>query len=332
MLMEDAIAMSRAHLIIALALVAVGCGNKEPAPVTGAPDTGSEVSDTAEIPEAGAPKALRIYLAGESIERRNRFVAPPFETTGALATRGGGDLRNDNEEYGWMVPLASRLSLRDPRLTVTWVGTEDWSDADDGAYSGTWPSTTPGKSSAISGTTIDAWLEQRRGELTAKTFCYDVAIAARGGNDFGLDDDAALKASLKDLVGLLAAGSSCQANPLVYVTGHMPDDQRGGSGSPDDATYVGQQKQRFVARFRDAVTELSAAKPTLRLRFVDLYTPFLDNKPTTAFPSEVWSKGGVPDYVKIGRVGDLMHIRRLASIYVGELFADAMNLSEVRTP
>jgi hypothetical protein len=35
-------------------------------------------------------KALRVYVAGESIEQYNRYVAPPFTATGALNDRGGG--------------------------------------------------------------------------------------------------------------------------------------------------------------------------------------------------------------------------------------------------
>lgn len=319
-------AMAAAALLVAM----TSCSSGGPEPAATSPDAAIDsavgTKDGAVV-DAGSPRTLRVYVAGESIERRNHYVEPPFVASGALNERGGGALRNDNDEYGWMPPLADRLAKRDPGLTIEWVGAEAWLDADDAPYSGTYPSTTPASSSAISGTTIDAWLEQRRAELTAKTFCYDVAIAARGGNDFGLDDDA-VKASLEDLIATLAAGSSCNANPLIYVTGHMPDDQRGG-GPPADAAYVADQKQRFVVRFRDVVSALATKRPALRVRFVDLYTPFLDNKPTTAFPAEVWSKGGVPDYVKIGRIDDTWHIRRLASIYCGELFADAMDLAEL---
>ncbi len=307
-----------------LAVVIAGCSKNDAGPGVAAQDAGS--SDVAI--EAGTPRTLRVYVAGESIERRNRYVEPPFLASGALNERGGGDLRNDNDEYGWMPPLADRLAKREPGLSITWVGSEAWLDADDAPYTGSYPSTTPASSSAISGTTIDAWLEQRRGELTAKTFCYDVAIAARGGNDYGLED-APVKASLKELISLLASGSSCRADPIIYVTAHMPDDQRGG-GPPADAAYVAEQTQRFVVRFRDAVRELATEKPAIRVRFVDLYTPFTESKRTTAFPAEVWSKSGVPDYVKIGRIDDTLHIRRLASIYCGELFADALDLAELR--
>jgi hypothetical protein len=303
-------------LLVAL----IGCSSKEPS--TSAPtDTGVVVADT-------GPRTVRIYMAGESIERRNHYVEAPLRADGALNDRGGGELRNDQDEYGWLVPLADRLKLRVPSLTVSWVGTEAWVDADDAPYSGTYPSTTPSPSSSISGTTIDQWLDARRSELTGKTHCYDLAIASRGGNDYVIEDDAAIKTSLKELLRLLANGSSCNSNPPIYVTAHMPDDQRTTPGEPTDAAYVAQQKQRYITRFRDAVNELKTERPTLRLRFVDLFTPFVDNKKTTAFPAEVWSTGGVPDYAKINR-SDLIHIRRLSSIYIGELFADAIDLADL---
>lgn len=277
-------------------------------------------------------QTIRIYVAGESIERRNHFVEPPFLGDGRLNDRGGGELRNDNEEYGWMVPLADRLRLRDAAVTVEWIGTETWLDGDDFPYTGTYPSTTPGATSAISGTSIDSWLEQRRGELEARTHCYDVAFASRGGNDFGLDNDDEFKRQLKELIVLLANGSNCVASPMIYVTGHLPDDQRGGSGDPTDPEYVALQLQRFVNRTREAVEELQAEQPELRLRFIDMYTPFLENTPSTAFPDEVWSSGGIPDYAKIGREGDLMHPRRLASIFAGEIAADRMDIPGVASP
>ena len=44
-------------------------------------------------PAAPAAGTIRVYMAGESIERRNRWVAPPFTASGALNDRGGGALR-----------------------------------------------------------------------------------------------------------------------------------------------------------------------------------------------------------------------------------------------
>jgi hypothetical protein len=130
------------------------------------------------------------------------------------------------------------------------------------------------------------------------------------------------------MIRLLAAGSSCQASPIIYVTAHMPDDQVGGGSS--GLSYVALQMSRYIARTSAAVNELKQSDPSIRVRFVDLYTPFLQNRGTTAFPNEVWSTGGVPDWVKIGRTVDLMHIRRLASIYCGEIIADSFDLTELR--
>lgn len=283
----------------------------------------------AEAPGArsAAVKALRVYVSGESIEQYNRYVAPPFTATGALNDRGGGLLRNDNEEYGWMVPLRDRLALRAPDLTIRFVGSGTWTDGGDYPYSGTYPTSEAEATSAIAGTSIPSWLDQRRDELDGKAFCYDVAFASRGGNDFGNDDDASYREDLKGLIRLLAHGSSCQASPLVVVTGHMPDDQTGGYA---DAAYVALQRHRFSERARQAVDEIVAAEPTLKVRFVDQYTPFLENRPTTAFPAEVWTTNGMPDFAKIVREGDSFHPRRLASIYAGEVAADGLDLAELR--
>jgi hypothetical protein len=94
------------------------------------------------LPAFPAPPtlAIRVYVAGESIERRNRWVAAPFTAAGALNDRGSGALRNDNEEYGWMVPMRDRLLLRAPDLPIEFVGSDVWADADnatsDGSYVG----------------------------------------------------------------------------------------------------------------------------------------------------------------------------------------------------
>ncbi len=294
-----------------------------PASAAAASETATGPARAAE-PRGSAPgpaRAVRVYVAGESIERRVRWIEAPLLGDGRLNDRG--ERRNDDDEYGWVVPFAERLQLRAPGLTVTWAGTDRWLGHDDEAYDGTFPAGGPGATSAISGTSIEGWLEQRRGELEAKKHCYDLAIAARGGNDFENDDDS-VGSQLRDLVRLLAHGSSCRAAPLVVVTAHMPDDQRFGKG-PDDGTYVAQQRHRFVDRFRAAAEDLG--REGLAVRFVDLYTPFVRNQPTTAFPGETWSNGGIPDYAKIGREGDRMHPRRLASIYAGELVADGIDLA-----
>lgn len=292
---------------------------------------GGATSGAGVNPTDPSARPIRVYVAGESIERRNRWVEPPFAVGGALNERGGGALRNDEEEYGWAVPFADRLALRARDVRVVFVGTDTWLDGDDTPYDGTYPSTTPGATSAVSGTSIQDWLDRRRAELEQKTHCYDVAFASRGGNDFGNDNDADYKAWLQALIRLLAAGSSCRTDPLVYVTAHMPDDGRDPSEPTGDDTLMRLQVQRFVNRTQAAVTDLLSSAPTLRVRFVDLYTPFTVNRRTTAFPAEVWSTAGVPDYIKITRTGDRMHPRRLSSIYVGELAADALDLTELRT-
>lgn len=310
-------------MVACFAIGACGCVVTGTEATTAATTGDSSTASGDPIPTMGT---VRVYVAGESIERRNRFVESPFVAGGALRDRG--DLTNDNDEYGWSIPLADRLKLRFPGLGVDFVGADTWLDADDSPFDGTYPSTTPGRTSAISGTDIPSWLEQRRAELEGKAHCYDVAFASRGGNDFGNDDDASYEAQLADLVVLLASGSSCRTDPAVYVTAHVPDDQRGGAG-PSDAEYVAAQRHKFVDRARAAVEQVHAAHPEIRAHFVDMFTPFTENRPTTAFPTPAWSTGGVPDYAKITREGDSLHIRRLASIYIGELAADAMDLAEL---
>lgn len=83
------------------------------------------------LDRAVAVRALRVYGAGESIEQYYRYVAPPFTASGALNDRGGGELRNDSEEYGWMEPLRDRLTLRAPDLTIQFVGSGTWTDGGD---------------------------------------------------------------------------------------------------------------------------------------------------------------------------------------------------------
>jgi hypothetical protein len=70
----------------------------------GAAQPGATTQHTTVRPFApGIARTVRIYVAGESIERRNRWVAPPFTASGALNERGGSEARNDDDEYGWAV-------------------------------------------------------------------------------------------------------------------------------------------------------------------------------------------------------------------------------------
>jgi hypothetical protein len=282
-------------------------------------------------PTPGTRKTIRVYVAGESMEERNRFVAPPFDCDGSLDDRGAD--RNDNEEYGWMVPLAERLSRRDARLAVEFVGAGPWTGADDAAYSGSYPSATPGRTSAIAGTDIVAWLDEgsrdrnlppRRQELEAKTHCYDVALATRGGNDLNQEvPDADYKDHLKRLVRLLLDGSSCRPDPIVVVTAHSPD-----------RTDVAGMDRLFQRLSREVVMELKADGTLSQakrdhVRHVDVYGAFKANQATRSQPAPGWFAGGAFDLGVIGREGDTLHPRRLASIYIGEVVADSFDLAEL---
>ena len=288
----------------------------------GSSDAGLPAQGALATCSAGSPKALKVYVAGESIEERNRFATAPLRCDGALNDRGADN--NDNDEYGWAVPMALRLSIREPSLAFEFVGSSTWSGADDNAYSGAYPSTTAGKTSAIAGTDIMSWLDSgnaerglpgRRAELTTKKHCYDVAFASRGGNDLNQEvpDDEYI-ANVKTLVRLLAAGSSCRAKPLVFVTAHLPD-----------RTDVAAMTHAFQTRTRTAVTALQAELPG-QVFFIDVYGAFQSNVATKAFPAPGWFSGGVFDNAKISRDGDAYHPRRLASIYAGEVTADALDL------
>lgn len=280
---------------------------------------------------------IRVYVAGESIEERNRFVEPPFQPDGSLNERGGGDARNDNDEYGWALPMAARLHLRDRSLALCFVGSSRWTDSNGGDYTGTWPSSLPGMTSSIAGTSISTWLNEgdrerklpgRRQELAQRKLCYDVAFASRGGNDLNNDTSPEeYRASLTELVKLLLDGSSCHAAhdpPAVYVTAHLPD-----------RADVAAQERMFHKLTRDVFDSLQtdtslARNKRSRLHFVDMYGAFQANRPTRAFPQPKWFNGTAFDLVTIGHLGDTGHPRRLASIYAGEIAGDALELGEMR--
>jgi hypothetical protein len=299
----------------------------------GSGDSGdSAVPQTTGCSDSAAPRVVRVYVAGESIEERNRFVSAPFTCSGTLVDRGL--LNNDNDEYGWMVPLAQRVNLRDPTLAFEFVGAGPWTDADSAPYTGTYPSATAGRTSAIAGTDIETWIYTgspdrgfgpRRDELLQKTHCYDIAFASRGGNDLNHDvSDTDYKLRLSELVRLLLEGSSCRVDPLVYVTAHLPDRED-----------VSQQTQAFYQRTLDGVNAIRAdatltkAKRDL-VRFIDVYGAFKGNRSTTSMPKPAWFNGSAFDLTTIGREGDAAHPRRLASIYAGEIVADALDLSELQ--
>ena len=280
---------------------------------------------------------VRAYVAGESIEERNRFVEAPFLPDGSLNERGGGEARNDNDEYGWALPMAARLRIRDRSLAMCFVGSSPWTDSNGGDYSGTWPSSSPGMTSSIAGTSIGSWLDEgdrerklpgRRQELMQRKHCYDVAFASRGGNDLNNDvSDGEYLTSLVTLIKLLLDGSSCHAAhdpPAVYVTAHLPD-----------RADLPSQERVFHKLTRSAYEQVRAdaslpQNKRNRIHFVDMHGAFQANLPTRAFPKPKWFSGSGFDMSSIGHVGDSGHPRRLASIYAGEIAADALDLAELR--
>ncbi len=299
---------------------------------SGSPGSDAAPPAAAGCSDGGSARVVKVYVSGESIEERNRFVVQPLQCSGALVDRGTQN--NDNDEYGWMVPLALRTNLRDPTLALEFVGGGPWTDAESSPYTGTYPSTTPGRTSAIAGTDIDSWMNTgspergfgpRRDELLLKQYCYDIAFAARGGNDLNQNvTDIEYKTRLRELVLLLVDGSSCRTDPIVYVTAHMPD--------RDDVSL---QTQAYYQRTLDAVTAIKADAGLLQnkrdlVRFVDVFGAFKANRGTTSMPNPAWYKNGAFDLTTIGREGDTLHPRRLASIYAGEIVADAFNLTELQ--
>jgi hypothetical protein len=265
-----------------------------------------------------------VYVAGESIEARNQFMAAPFTSAGLRDDHGGA--ANTTNEFGWMVPFADRIKLRDPNISIAWVGGDTWKGVDDNNYAGTYPTSVAPKTSALSGTSIPQWISYPgNDELPSKKFCYDVAFASRGGNDFSNTNDATFKQQLKQLLGMLANGSSCRPKPLIYVTAHMPDDRQDGMPA---ATFVAAQTQRYKTRIEEAVNEFKAANPNALVRFLDGYSGFRLNYPTKAVPQPAWFNGTNFDFAAIHRDGK--HPKRLASIYYGETLGNAVDLTELR--
>jgi hypothetical protein len=263
-------------------------------------------------------------VAGESIEARNQFFAAPLTSTGARDDHGKDANRAD--EFGWMVPFADRLKLRDANITLEWVGSDKWVGVDDADYAGSYPTRTAPRTSAQSGTTIPSWLANvGDDDLKNKRHCYDVAFASRGGNDFSNADDGLFKTQLKGLIVLLSKGSSCRPRPLIYVTGHMPDDRQ--DGLPN-ATFVAAQTQRYRTRIEDAVKEAKNENPNVLVFFIDAYSGFRFNYATKAVPNPPWFNGSNWNFDAIHRDGK--HPKRLSSIYAGELIANAIDLFELR--
>jgi hypothetical protein len=225
-----------------------------------------------------------------------------------------------------MVPFADRLKLRDTGISIEWVGQDQWTGVDDAPYSGTYPSAIAPKTSAQSGTDIPTWITNLgNDDLGKKQHCYDVAIAERGGNDFPNADDALFKSQYKQLLGMLATGSSCRQDPLIFVVVRLPDNRNPGLS---DADYLTTMTDRYQTRVLQAVSELAVSAPQIHTRVIDAFSKFLANAPTTAFPNPKWFDGAVFDYALMLR--DDKHPLRLASIYFGEVVADGVDIAELR--
>lgn len=278
---------------------------------------------------------LRIYVAGESVEEQNHFDFPPYNANGTLNHRGTDN--NTTGEFGWMVPFAERLKLRDPNLSPVWVGSGCWIDHDYNCSSGVYTNHNIGKTSAVSGSTVADWLSSYGSELTSREHCYDIAFASRGGND--LNNGVAretYKQQLRQLILLLDQGSKCRTHPVIYVTAHILD-VAGWSYNPfpaDITAWMAAQNNYYVNVAKELVSELNNTNGRI-VRFVDMWTPFREEWQTTAFPNETWwakdpdTNADMPNLDKIHHDGE-QHPRRLASIFAGENAADQINIGELK--
>lgn len=290
-------------------------------------------------PVTGDPLTIRVYVAGESVEEYNHFNNSPLNINGSLNDLGQNN--NTPDEYGWMVPFSQRLQIRDPNISVSWVGAGCWQDQ--GTYdcsTGLLSNSAIGHTSAQAGSTVETWIADHISELTSRQFCYDVAFASRGGND--LDQtvpDNTYRDQLRSLILDLDSGSSCRTHPLIYVTAHLVDVSAWDDGISETSinSWLNRQRAYYVTLAQNLVTELGGTYPAMNVRFIDMWTPFVENKTTTAFPTENWLMCGNdtlpnlcwPDMDKIHRDGQ--HPRRLASIFAGENVADQVNISELRS-
>jgi len=329
--------ISYRFLLIILVAFVFGCGGGGSSNDNGntSQNNSTPVPDTSQNDDSVTDGTIRIYVAGESVEEMNRFVNPPFNEDGTL---NGGS--NSGDEYGWMVPFMERLRLRQPGLDIEWIGAECWLDWTWECSNGTYPFANSMQfTSAISGSTVSDWLAERGDELIRQDFCYDIAFASRGGNDLNRDvSETEYKENLRQLILLLDQGSSCRENPLIYVTAHILDIANGVKPNSEQevTSWLESQRVYYVEIPQLLIEELSNEFPYLNLRFVDMWTPFYENKSTTAFPNETWwtTVNGVyaPDILKIHREDDYwsgQHPRRLASIFAGENVADQVDLNDL---
>ncbi len=118
---------------------------------------------------------------------------------------------------------------------------------------------------------------------------------------------------------------------MIVVTGHMPD-AGGWNYEYDNASiqqWMARQQERYVQWNQDVVASFSS-DPAVRVQFVDLFTPFVTDQATTAFPNPSWMDGAGIDIDKLHFDGQ--HPLRLASIYAGEVAADAVEMPGLLAP
>jgi hypothetical protein len=133
----------------------------------------------------------------------------------------------------------------------------------------------------------------------------------------------------------IGQGSNCRTHPVIYVTAHLLDVAGWNYGvqQADIDSWMITQKAYYVTMAQELVNELNNQN-SMRVRFIDMWTPFKEDRATTAFPSETWwnvdSGTGVrmPNLDKIHRDEQLP--RRLASIFAGENAANQINITELR--
>ena len=276
---------------------------------------------------------LRIYVAGESVEQYNDTNSSPFNSDGTL-----NGTSNTPDEYGWMVPFSQRLLLRDSNLHIEWVGSKCWVNQDTwNCSNGIYTNSIIGHSSAQAGSTIEVWQRDHSSELSSKTYCYDIAFASRGGNDLDEDNNVSevdYEAQLRQLVIDLDQGSNCKTHPIIYIISHMLDSAAWNYNytQADIDAWMAKQKSYYVDISKRVANDLNSEGRVIR--FIDMWTPFYDDTPTTAFPSEIWwviNGNGVkmPDLDKIHRDAS-QHPRRLASIFAGENVANQVDMADLR--
>lgn len=293
-------------------------------------DNYNRLENDEEVP-MGEELNLKIYVAGESVEEFNNFEANPFNSNGSLVSN-----TNNTAEYGWIIPFQERLKIREPELSIDWVGSRCLQSSGGGNCSSaslTNSSQTGNYTSAKASSSIPSWQSNMGHELENQDYCYDIGIVVRGGNDlsqrrFTRDQ---YKDNLRELILDVEAGSNCRNHPVVYVSGHLADNSP--SGLPKNTqteidNWLDYQEDFYLTVSEELVAELNNSGRNIRL--LDMWSPIVNNTPTTAFPSPNWLTTSGPIKPILGDIHrDGYHPKRLASIYLGESAADQININEL---